>query len=369
MGTISISRYLYRARAASDHRCHFLIEMVKAAISFPTIYMLQLLLLLLLLLICQLPSNVLADRSPLFSHGNHLVASGHRQLGLESKFRQLAKLSGGIDTVDEAGGTKSQEDEDGEDDEEDREDESEDEDEDEEEEGKEKSWVVKSKPNFITSVLQDVVSKIPPLTRIFIASSLLCTLASFILNDNNWPEFLDFNLGSVLRLQLWRLYTAFLYFGPCGINYFLTIQFIWSYMSQIERLFCKKPEDFLVLCLFGFAALIPTFIAVGFPTRYLGHSLGSYFVYIWAKLFESSEVSIMNILTINANLVPWFFCLQTLLIDGVIPYFDLFGIAVGHLYLYLLKQRVLIVPKAIKALFQTNYLKREYSRFRTDFEL
>jgi hypothetical protein len=41
---------------------------------------------------------------------------------------------------------------------------------------------------------------------------------------------------------------------PTG--YLLTLQFLWTYMSQVEKLHIDEPEKFLAMTLFGAAGLL-----------------------------------------------------------------------------------------------------------------
>ena len=148
-----------------------------------------------------------------------------------------------------------------------------------------------SVPSPLMQSLQDLYIKTPPMTRIYVSSTLLATLACFIFNKNVWPDALYLEWDKVfLKLQLWRPFTAFLYFGPFGLNYLLTLQFVWTYMSQLERLQHRAPEEYLVMCVFGCAALALLYAALGLSNRFLGHNLSTFLVYIWARLFEGTEV-------------------------------------------------------------------------------
>ena len=63
---------------------------------------------------------------------------------------------------------------------------------------------------------------------------------------------LNLNWNAVVtKLQLWRPLTAFLFFGPLGLNYILTIQFVWTYMAQLEKLHYNKPAEFFMMLAFG----------------------------------------------------------------------------------------------------------------------
>jgi hypothetical protein len=95
---------------------------------------------------------------------------------------------------------------------------------------------------FLNTII-DLWTKTPPMTQIYLSCTVSLTILSCLLNKNQWPKYFDLDWKAIfLKLQFWRLITAFLYFGPLGLNYILTIQFVWTYMSQLEKLSYNKPE-------------------------------------------------------------------------------------------------------------------------------
>lgn len=219
------------------------------------------------------------------------------------------------------------------------------------------------------SSVTDLWSKTPPLTQIYVGASILVTFASWVFNKNSWPKIFNFNWKDILLgFQYWRVFTPFLFFGPFGLNYILTIQFVWVYMAQLEKLSYEKPEEFLVLLVFGAATLIGGYTLLGLSTKFLGHNLSTYLVYIWARIFEGTDVNVMDLFVLKAELLPWFFCAQTMVLEGEIPFADMLGIVVGHLYHYLTQKKILVAPQALKDAFSTPALKEKYARFKGDFE-
>lgn len=70
----------------------------------------------------------------------------------------------------------------------------------------------------------------------------------------------------------------------------------------------------------------------------------------------------------KAELLPWFFSAQTLILEGEIPFADILGIGIGHLYYYLTKHKMLVAPEAIKNIFTNPALQARYLQFKGDFE-
>jgi hypothetical protein len=68
-------------------------------------------------------------------------------------------------------------------------------------------------------IIRDTWRSTPPLTRSFLAASLLLTTLSSVFNNNEFPAVLEMDLSAVVQqLQLWRPLTAFLYLGPLGLG-------------------------------------------------------------------------------------------------------------------------------------------------------
>jgi Derlin-2/3 len=226
--------------------------------------------------------------------------------------------------------------------------------------------------SFRTSPLLNSVTenylKTPPVSRLFMTSTFLITLLSLIFNKNQWPEFLSMNWKAVSKLQFWRLFTGFLYFGPFGLNYLLTMQFIWQYLSQIEKLYFNQPERFLLLLSFGVSSLLFSYFIFNLSTPYLGHNLCAYLVYIWSRKFEGIPVNLMGLATVPAELLPWLFCLQSVLFDGTIPWTDFLGIIAGHLYLLSEKWNWINPPAGLVRWARKPFVKNMYRRFSRDFE-
>ena len=192
----------------------------------------------------------------------------------------------------------------------------------------------------------------PPMTQLFVGLSFLITTLAAFLNSNEWPEELHFDIEKTLQdFQLWRPFTSFLHLGPFGFNYLLTLQFVWMYMSQLEKLMAGTPAEYLVMSVFGAASLLASYIALDLPTNFLGHNLAAYFVYIRSRIFEGNDINLMDLFTLKAEYLPWFFAAQTLLLEGEIPLMDMLGIGVGYVY-QILKDKTGLVAAAVAWLTQ-----------------
>ena len=209
----------------------------------------------------------------------------------------------------------------------------------------------------------------PPITQMYIAASAAVTLWSAAFNDNEWPSLLQLKWSSTLfGLQLWRPITAFLFLGPFGINYILILHLMWTYMAELERLNARSPGDFVVLLSFGSAMLLVGYKVLGISSSYLGHNLGSYLIYLWSRIYEGTSVNMMELFYIQAELIPWFFCLQSLVLEGEFPLSDLLGIAIGHIFQYIQKFGFLSsVSASLDGIFPKSF-KARYAKMKSDFD-
>jgi len=136
----------------------------------------------------------------------------------------------------------------------------------------------------------------PPITKLFVGLSFLLTSIAAIVNENEWPEELHFDIEKTFEeFQIWRPLTAFLHLGPLGLNYLLTLQFVWMYMSQLEQLLLKTPAEYLVMLLFGGISLVGSYLVFDLPTKFIGHNFSAYLVYIWSKIFEGKLIIFMYV--------------------------------------------------------------------------
>jgi hypothetical protein len=90
--------------------------------------------------------------------------------------------------------------------------------------------------------LKSAIERTPPITQAFLSMSIAVTVGSMLLNKNQWPEILLLDWEKFSKGQIWRVFTTFLYFGPCDISYVLTVQFVWQYI-------CVSLKKFIIMSL------------------------------------------------------------------------------------------------------------------------
>lgn len=221
--------------------------------------------------------------------------------------------------------------------------------------------------------------KTPPLTKAYLSASMVATVAGFLFNGNQFPSILSLQDGTWKlvwqRLQLWRPITAFFNFGPLGLGYVMTGQFVWTYMSTLERLSYQKPYDFWIMILFGQVTMLIGYTVLRLSPRFLGHNLSTFFVYIWARYHEGMEVNLFELFNTRAELLPWFFLAQTFLLEGELPVLDFLGIVFGHIYHHCKTVGVLRAPKALVQWYEKSQsplavrIRQQYKDISTDFEI
>lgn len=218
--------------------------------------------------------------------------------------------------------------------------------------------------------------KTPPLTKAFLQASVFTTLYGYLFNGNNFPELLTLEWKPILfKLQIWRLFTSFLNFGPMGFGYLMTAHFVWTYMSTLERLSYNKPYDFWIMILFGQLSMVIGYPLLKLSPRFLGHNLSTFMVYIWSRSHEGMEVNLFELFNARAELLPWFFLAQTFLLEGELPVLDFLGIAFGHVYHHCKTIGLLRAPPALVEWYThgtsalATRIRKQYREISSDFEM
>jgi Derlin-2/3 len=215
--------------------------------------------------------------------------------------------------------------------------------------------------------------KTPPVTKGYLSASILVTLYGYIFSKNEFPSILLLNWNKVLtRLQIWRIVTSFLNFGPLGLGYIMTAQFVWVYMSTLERLNHNKPYDFWIMLLFGQLCMVIGYPILKLSPKFLGHNLSTFLVYIWSRYHEGVEVNMFELFNTRAEMLPWFFLGQTFLLEGELPVLDFLGIVFGHIYHHCKTVGILRAPDALTQWYETSEaaenIRELYKPISSDFD-
>lgn len=150
----------------------------------------------------------------------------------------------------------------------------------------------------------------PPLTKAYLTASFLATASGYI-TKKDFPQIFVLDWQKVIsRAQIWRPFTTFLNFGRFGLGYVMTVHFVWTYMSTLERLHHHKPYDFWIMIVFGMLSMVVGYPILKLSPRFLGHNLSTFLVYVWSRYHEGLEVNMFELFNTRAELLPWFFLAQ-----------------------------------------------------------
>mmetsp|Transcript_6603 Transcript_6603/g.14947 ORF Transcript_6603/g.14947 Transcript_6603/m.14947 type:complete len:342 (+) Transcript_6603:109-1134(+) len=228
--------------------------------------------------------------------------------------------------------------------------------------------------NTLTQII-DAYHTTPPLTKAYLTASFGAALLGYVTNNNDFPPILQLEWNPIItKFQIWRPLTAFLNFGPLGLGYLMTAQFVWVYMSTLERLNHNKPYDFWLMMFFGAFSMVVGYSMMGLSPRFLGHNLSTFLVYVWSRYHEGLEVNMFELFNTRAELLPWFFLAQTFLLEGEVPILDFLGIVFGHIYHHYATTNVLRTPKFVIQWYNgenkyARMLKAKYKTISSDFEM
>jgi Derlin-2/3 len=217
-------------------------------------------------------------------------------------------------------------------------------------------------------------TKTPPLTKMYLSISFMITLYAYIFTKNEFPNILLLQWDKIVtKLQIWRIVTSFFHFGPFGIGYIMTLQFVWVYMSTLERINHHRPYDFWIMILFGQLCMVIGYPIMKLSPKFLGHNLSTFLVYIWSRYHEGVEVNMFELFNTRAEMLPWFFLGQTFLLEGEIPILDFLGIVFGHIYHHCKTVGILRAPTQLTEWYETSdsaqYIRELYKPISSDFDV
>ena len=133
--------------------------------------------------------------------------------------------------------------------------------------------------------------------------------------------------------QVWRLITAYLYFGTFSVDFLFHLYFLVRYSRLLEEGdFRGRTANYILFLLFGIANM--TLVACYLNVHFLGSALTFMMTYVWGRRNEDVKMSFLGVLTFHAPYLPWVMLTFSVLIGNSIT-MDLIGIVVGHLYYFL----------------------------------
>ncbi|KAK4873800.1 hypothetical protein RN001_013160 [Aquatica leii] len=198
----------------------------------------------------------------------------------------------------------------------------------------------------------------PPVTRAYTTACVITTLAVQL--ELASPFQLYFNPILILKGQVWRLLTTFMFFGTFGFNFLFNMIFTYRYCRMLEEAsFRSRTSDFVMMFLFGGVCMI----AIGFFVNllFLGQAFTIMLVYIWSRRNPFVRMNFFGLINIQVPYLPWVLLAFSILLGNAV-YIDLMGIVVGHVYYFIEdvfpNQRggfkILRTPSILKTIFDNH---------------
>ncbi|THV83359.1 putative membrane protein [Aureobasidium pullulans] len=133
------------------------------------------------------------------------------------------------------------------------------------------------------------------------------------------------------KLQYWRLFTTFIYFGPLSLNLLFHIFFIQRYARMLEESAQSQAHFTWML---AYAATTLLCLAPLVSVVFLGSILSSTLVYIWSRRHPDVQLSFLGLFIFRAPFLPWVMIALSVVMHGQWPKDELCGIAVGHVWYF-----------------------------------
>ncbi|PWN53001.1 Der1-like protein [Violaceomyces palustris] len=185
---------------------------------------------------------------------------------------------------------------------------------------------------------------IPPITGIWASLALATALLEHTHVVNQFQLFYTPHLVFG-KLQLWRVITTFTYFGSLGLDFVFHLFYLMRYSRMLEENSFQRRSDYLWLLLFSSSLLL--LISPLFTQTFLGSPLAFVLVYVWSRRNRHVRMSLFGVLTITAPYLPWSLVAFGWILNGspkaVVG--DIMGVAVGHVYYFLVD----VWPRELKS--------------------
>ncbi|KAH8929282.1 Der1-like protein [Atractiella rhizophila] len=172
----------------------------------------------------------------------------------------------------------------------------------------------------------------PPVTRAYLIAAVGISLA--IQCNLVTPYQLYFTYRATFEnLQLWRLVTSFLYWGPPSLDFVFHLFFFMRYSRMLEEnSFGGRRGDYVWLLVISSSLLL--LLSPLSPTPFLSSPLSFTLVYLWSRLNPSVRLSLFGLFNITAPNLPYALIAFTWMVSpnsgwGNVAG-DFMGIVVGH---------------------------------------
>jgi len=181
--------------------------------------------------------------------------------------------------------------------------------------------------------IEEWYKSLPPLTRCWFTGSVITAV---LITTGIPPAFyLSLDWTQVLKhLQIWRLITCFFVFGKLGIGWLFSVYLIVQYFRALELNHYPGIRGCAeLLFITGFCVTTILILAYFYTSIFPSITLLSAFIYIWSRRDPHQPIVIYGFTFQRWHLPAIMIAIQ--IVMGNVPFDPIFGILVGHLWLFL----------------------------------
>ncbi|KAI8901217.1 Derlin [Globomyces pollinis-pini] len=183
--------------------------------------------------------------------------------------------------------------------------------------------------------IENWYNRIPIITRVYVSIIGIVMLGCQLKLWNKYQLFFSWPLFR--EGQYWRLFTTYFFFGSPSIDTLFHLYFTLQYFQSLEdESYRGRRADFVYLLLYSTVAttLLSVVFRLSTYIPFLSNCLTFIVTYIWARRNPSVRMNFLGLLTFHAPYLPLTLIGFTVVLHSSIPYSDLLGLVVGHLYYY-----------------------------------
>lgn len=192
--------------------------------------------------------------------------------------------------------------------------------------------------------LSDWYRDVPPITKFFFTGTLLAgAMTSFnMLGFIGGPPGLVFNWSLLKdKFHIWRLVTPFIFAGGFGLNFVFHLWILYENCKRYEA----NPyntgaggtsADFLYMLILGGGLMILMGIfesSLGLGMVVMSEPIMYMIIYVWSRREANQKLKMWGV-EFKALYLPWVYMAIRVVMGGS-PTMILVGIAVGHIYYFL----------------------------------
>jgi Derlin-2/3 len=181
-------------------------------------------------------------------------------------------------------------------------------------------------------LLEELLTNMPPVTRIVVGSSaLLAVLCSL---EVLTPLSLYLNWDLVFyEKQWWRPFTCFFFFGEFSFHFVWNTYIYLQYCSSLEEVgFRGRSADFVWMLVSTGILLLLLTATLQLSAIFLSSALMDVMIYLWSKKNPHVMVQVIFV-TMRAAYLPFMLTFLSVLLGGTVTD-HLLGIAVGHVFYF-----------------------------------